>query len=152
MGSVAQSSGGGGDGACGRSSRDGDKPGDGEKPSSSSNSEQQDAHNDDADGVLYDESYHPPFLWALILFPPVIPLFWYVSQVGRMRPPPLFVAGRCCCFGVRVRFLQCRWREGGMDSISLDRFSHGFSYRLPCSIVNSILDPHLQWPGPIRCK
>jgi hypothetical protein len=97
MGSEAQSSGGcgGGDGASGRSSRDGDKPGDGEKPSSSSsNSEQQDAHNDDADGVLYDESYHPPFLFALILFPPVIPLFWYVSQVGRRRPPTVFVAGR----------------------------------------------------------
>jgi hypothetical protein len=135
---VAQSSGGGGDGASGRTSRDGDKPGDDAKTSSSKNSEV-DARNaaddendrkDDADGVLYDESYHPPFLWALILFPPVLPLFWYVSRVGRTRPSDRR----------RSLLLQfCRSHppiqvEGGKGSISLDRFSHGFSYRLPVKL------------------
>lgn len=31
--------------------------------------------------ILYEESYHPPFLLALVLFPPVLPLFWYVASL-----------------------------------------------------------------------
>jgi hypothetical protein len=38
--------------------------------------------NDGADVPLYEESYHPPFLAALALFPPALPLFWCVYRFG----------------------------------------------------------------------
>jgi hypothetical protein len=96
-------------GASGRLSPDGDKRRDEkEDPSSSSSST---AHHDDDDDeaarrhedrtdaavLLYDESYHPPFVWALVLFPPILPLFWYVvCIVGRPYSAallPILVAG-----------------------------------------------------------
>jgi hypothetical protein len=83
-------------GASGTLSRDGDKRRDAKEdpppsssPSSSPSSivdEPRRHHEDRTDDavLLYDESYHPPFVWALVLFPPILPLFWYVvCIVGR---------------------------------------------------------------------
>ena len=32
--------------------------------------------NEDPPSCVYEEEYHPPFLPALILFPPIAPFFW----------------------------------------------------------------------------
>ena len=71
------------------------------------------------DRALYEESYHPPFLWALALIPPLLPLFWYVpfflfgKWVTHGPQPNPFVPSSLCSLSVWLFGAGDDWENTG---------------------------------------